>query len=187
LKAVQADPFSQEAHWGLAYAHFHRGELQLFKEEANEALKLNPNRPYIVAFLGLLLWHVGEWDRGLALIEKGYELNPQGPRWLQFPFAWNHFRLGDYETALSVANRIKMPDFYFDPMLHATILGQLGRTEEAKAALARALALQPDLPETIRENLTPWFRVDLELLERILDGLRKAGLDIPEEPPQAND
>ncbi len=80
-----------------------------------------------------------------------------------------------------VADRIKMPDFYFDPMLHATILGQLGRTGEAKAALAEAVTLQPDLPEKIREYLNPWFVVQPELLERILDGLRKAGLDVPVE------
>jgi TolB-like protein/class 3 adenylate cyclase len=180
LKGVQADPMSQQAHWGLAYAYFHRGERQLFKEEAKVALELNPNRAYIVGYLGWALAHAGEWDQGTALIARAYELNPRGPTFWLFPVAWNHYRLGDYERALLVANKIKMPDFYWDPLMHAAILGQLGRTKEAKAALADALALQPDLREKIREYVIPWF-VEPELVERILDGLRKAGLEVP--PP----
>jgi TolB-like protein len=42
LKGVEADPMSQQAHWGLAYAYFHRGERQLFKEEARVALEAEP-------------------------------------------------------------------------------------------------------------------------------------------------
>jgi len=184
LKAVQADPGSQQAHWALATAYFYRHELQSFKENANAALQLNPNSPYIVGCIGWLLWHSGEWDQGIALIEKAYKLNPQGPRWWLFPVAWNYFRLGDYEAALSVANRIKSTE-YFDPLIHAAILGQLGRTSEAKAALDEAIARQPDLPERAREYLTPWLP-DADLLERALDGLRKAGLDIPNEPTASN-
>jgi hypothetical protein len=97
-----------------------------------------------------------------------------------FPVGWNHYRLGDYERALLVADKIniKMADFYWVPLMRATTLGQLGRTEEAKAALADALALQPDLRAKIREYVRPWFP-DSELVERILDGLRKAGLEVP--------
>ena len=138
----------------------------------------------MVGNLGWGLAHVGEWDEGIALIEKAYELNPRGPTFWLYPVAWNHYRLGDYEQALLVANKIKQPDFYWDPLIRATILGQLGRTEEAKAALADALALQPDLRETIREHVTPWF-VEPELIERILDGFRKAGLEVP--PPAQSD
>ena len=76
LKGVQADPMSQQAHWGLAQTYFHRGERQLFKEEAKVALELNPNRAYIVGNLGWALAHAGEWDQGIALIEKAYELIP---------------------------------------------------------------------------------------------------------------
>jgi adenylate cyclase len=124
------------------------------------------------------LAHAGEWDQGIALIEKAYELNPRGPTFWLFPVAWNHYRLGDYEQALLVANKIKMSDFYWDPLIRAAILGQLGRTEDAKAALADALTLQPDLRERIREYVSPWFP-DSGLVDRILEGLRKAGLNGP--------
>src|SRR5262245_25446805 len=101
LKGVQADPMSQQAHGGLALAYFRLGERQLFKEEGRVALGLNPNRAYMVGNLGWGLAHVGEWDEGIALIEKAYELNPRGPTFWLYPVAWNHYRLGDYEQALS--------------------------------------------------------------------------------------
>jgi adenylate cyclase len=55
----------------------------------------------------------------------------------------------------------------------AAALGQLGRTEEAQAALQKALELTPRSFEYYTHRAPPWHRSEDH--EHMLDGLRKAG------------
>ena len=57
-------------------------------------------------------------------------------------------------------------------------LWQLGRTREAKVAVDKLLKLYPDFPHQAREyrNYIPDTAI-----EHSIDGLRKAGLDVPPE------
>ena len=55
----------------------------------------------------------------------------------------------------------------------AAALGQLGRTDEARAALSEALAKAPDAFESYTRQRPSWYRP--EDYEHMLDGLRKAG------------
>jgi hypothetical protein len=57
----------------------------------------------------------------------------------------------------------------------------LGRLEEAKPHVAKLLELNPEFPERAREELRIWIPID-DFIEHLLDGMRKAGLDIPNEP-----
>jgi hypothetical protein len=43
------------------------------------ALALNPHASGAIGFLGWLRAQYGEWERGLAILEKGKELNPHYP------------------------------------------------------------------------------------------------------------
>ena len=63
----------------------------------------------------------------------------------------------------------------------AAAYGQLGEREAARAALLQLLARKPDFAAAAREELGKWFGPG-ELLEHFLDGLRKAGLDVPAQP-----
>ena len=54
---------------------------------------------------------------------------------------------------------------------------QLGRMEEARKALRDMLSLKPNYAEVARELHGRWIQPDL--VEQLMDGLRKAGLEIP--------
>jgi hypothetical protein len=61
------------------------------------------------------------------------------------------------------------------------IYGQLGQEEEARAAARQIVRLDPDF------EANAWYEIQLrnfpqEMAEHIADGLRKAGLSIPEQP-----
>jgi len=56
----------------------------------------------------------------------------------------------------------------------ASALGQLGRMEEARAAVAKLLELSPTM--TVSQLRALWPIRSQESLEKILDGLRIAGL-----------
>jgi hypothetical protein len=65
------------------------------------------------------------------------------------------------------------PDF---PMIYrwpAAALGQLGRTDEAKNALEKAMSLAPAAFEMYVRNRVPWFRQEDHA--HLIEGLRKAG------------
>ena len=58
----------------------------------------------------------------------------------------------------------------------AATCGQLGELEAARKALRALLALSPDFAVVAREELGKWWAP--ELVEHLLEGLRKAGLEI---------
>ena len=51
-----------------------------------------------------------------------------------------------------------------------------GGRESARDTLDQLLRLKPDIAQTVRGELVKWF--DADLVEQLIDGLRKAGLDV---------
>jgi adenylate cyclase len=80
------------------------------------------------------------------------------------------------EAVVNAAKRLTQayPDF---PMVYrwpAAALGELGRTEEAKEWLEKAISLAPAAFDMYVRKRVPWFRPEDHA--HLLDGLRKAGL-----------
>jgi TolB-like protein/tetratricopeptide (TPR) repeat protein len=73
-----------------------------------------------------------------------------------------------------------MPNYFHVPALRAAALGQLGRREEAREAVRDLLALRPDFAAAARHEYAKWY--NSELVEHVVDGLRKAGLEIVDDP-----
>jgi len=102
---------------------------------------------------------------------------------------WARFLLGDYEAAAEDARRaIQRPAATFLPhTILASALALLDRREEAKIVLKRLLEIKSDF--TLDTTLTALSPINPEavrpLLKMWIDGLRKAGLDIPDEPSAA--
>jgi tetratricopeptide (TPR) repeat protein len=91
-----------------------------------------------------------------------------------------HYYEGDYQRAIAEAQKLDLPDLFWTPLLYAAIYAQMGRSADAKAQLAEALRQNPDLAVRPRHYLGNYIFPG-EVIERIMDGLRKAGL--PDPPP----
>jgi|GEM_PF-3910554 len=95
--------------------------------------------------------------------------------------------LGDYEAALGDARRaIRHPAAaYYSHATLASALVLLDRHNEAKLALDKLLEINPDFsPDALKAALSPLNPEALRpLFKTWIDGLRKAGLDIPDGPP----
>ena len=179
-RAVEAAPSNHLAHLALASALFFRREIVAFRSAAERTIALNPMDSSTAAYLGTLMLHEGDWERGCALVERARQLNPNHPGWYWFAAFWDAYRKQDYRGALEVALKINMPgDFYVSAVI-AAAYGQLGELEAARAALRQLLAMKPDFAATAREEFEKWFGPG-ELVEHFLDGLRKAGLEIAPE------
>lgn len=174
-RAVSLDPESQQARWNLAYVYLHRHEPEASLHEADRAAGLNPGNAALTGEIGWSMALLGDWERGLALLARSHWLNPHHPsHWLS---AWylDRFRQGDYEGALQYARLLRQPRRFWDPLLHAAALAELGRIDEARDEIARLLAIDPGFGATGRRQVRVWVFVD-GLDGRLFEALRKAGL-----------
>ena len=181
-RAVDIDPRNPTAQLMLANALFDRGELEQFESAGERAVELNPNDPEPLVHFGLRLAYMGEGEHGLALVTKAIALNPEHPEWYRDPIIFHHYQNGDYQRALVEVQRQQvMRPWRF--LFQAMILGQLGRSEDAKPAIEAVLRLRPDVRERFWDMARIWNVPDRDI-EHMADGLRKAGLMVA--PPPAS-
>ncbi len=176
-RAVDLAPAHALGHYALATVYFFRKEMVPFRVEAERALVLNPLDAAAKAYLGLLTAASGEWDRGCQMVESAMQLNPNCPGYFYFAGCWNAYRQGKYEEVLEGVARINMPNYYHVPAIQAAAFAQIGRHEEAKKAIEALLALRPDFAAAARQEYGKWY--DRQHVEQVIEGLRKAGLEIP--------
>ncbi len=92
--------------------------------------------------------------------------------------SWAHYGAGRYEEAVDWAKQsIRVnPDAVVAHSALAASNAQLGRIDEARAALAEVLRIWPD--HTLEKNKRQLvdFGFDADVIDHSIDGLRKAGL-----------
>ena len=178
-RAVMLDPENSMAYHILSNAHFHRGELYEFRAAGERAIALNPNHADMLADYGVRLCCIGEWDRGMALADKAIALSPTHPGWFHGAATLAHYHRGQYEAALAEAKQVQSPGLSWNFVLLAMCLGQLGRAEEARAACDKLTEVTPDFAQQAWAHLGAWNFPE-DFADKIVEGLRKAGLEIPE-------
>jgi TolB-like protein len=175
-RAIKAAPANHTAHYTLAATLFFQRDLLAFRPAAEHAISLNRMAGATTAFMGILTAYSGDWERGCAIVEQASQLNPHHPGWYNFAAFFNAYNKGEYRAAVDAAFKVDMPGYFYTFVAQAAALGQLGEGESARKALRELLALRPDFATAAREEFVKWYPP--ELVERLLDGLRKAGLEI---------
>jgi TolB-like protein/Tfp pilus assembly protein PilF len=179
-RAVDLGPSNHLAFWAQATSLFFQKDKLAFAVAAERSLALNKMDGSTTAFLGLLIGAFGDWDRGCGLVEAAMQLNPIHPGWYKVAIFARAYHRREYREALEAALQINMPAYFHTHSARAAAFGQLGEREAAKKSLQELLALRPDFAEAARYEYAKWYEPDD--VEHIIDGLRKAGLDIPDEP-----
>ncbi len=112
----------------------------------------------------------------LESFARARRLDPLHPDIVRHFIAQAHFSLGQYDTAagLLVDRIARNPRTDASRMLLAACLGHLGRLEEARAAWAELLEINPAFAVAQRAAVLP-YRNDDDF-RRIVEGLAKAGL-----------
>jgi tetratricopeptide (TPR) repeat protein len=174
-RAVEAAPSNHLAYHALATVLFYRREFQAFRNAADRAVALNPMDGYTAAYQGFLTAYSGDWERGCAWAERARKLNPHHPGWYWFPSVFDAYRKRDYRAALDAALKINMPGLWRANLALAVSYGQLGERDAARTALRQLLSLRPEFAARARQELGKSW--DPELVEHLMDGLHKAGLE----------
>jgi len=179
-RALDVDPDNPDAYYALAILSRMVGDDNtVFWNYAKKAIDLNPNDSWILADLGIFLAYSGEWEKGKEWISRARALNPKlHPG---FGYAWHlhAFVQGDYEEARNVILGRRMNAMSLTSLTATYALN--GEQQKAKETLAD---LRKRYPDHLKDPLAPFRarRMPRDLIEGVMDGLRKAGLDVPVKP-----
>lgn len=178
-QAVDMEPDNAYANFVLAEVYYFRQDLGAFRAAAERAISLNPRDSDAMAMIGIMMGYGGDWERSVELTTRAMALNPNHPGWYRFNTFFNEYRQGNYEAALAIAQRVNMPNYFADPYVRAMTHAQLGHAEEAAKALSEFRALWPgvNLRTLKEEHLGKWFFAQPALIDQVIDGLKKAGMD----------
>jgi len=174
---VRLDPTSRRARCVLGSVLLVKGELAATKRQAEHALHLLPDSLVYLEIIGWLFTLAGEWERGAALVEEAVDRNPY-----HLPHAHNAFWLaavqrGDDAAAYQAALDYRDSAFFWRPLMRASSLGRLDRKAEAAHEVGELLRAKPDFGREGRTLIARYVKFD-EVLERIVDGLARAGLKL---------
>jgi adenylate cyclase len=173
-RSVELDEDQPVALTALGFACSVTGRYERAIAMLERAIGLNPSSALACWALGGALTPAGRPEEAIPMIEKAIRLSPHDPWMHEFLFNLGgaQYLAGRYEEAAASARRSldrksDQPGVY---RLLAAACGQLGRRDEARAALEALLRLVPDFSAAkLRIFLPP------DVVERYLEGLRKAG------------
>jgi tetratricopeptide (TPR) repeat protein len=144
--------------------------------EANRALALSPNYPGLHSHLGLVLLCSGRSEEALGCFDRALALDPFHPDMYMHSQAQALYQLGRYPEAVAVLKRriLRNPDTDTSRVWLAAAYGQMGQFEEAREAWREAMRVNPGYSLEHRRKVLPYKNP--EDFEKVIDGLRKAGL-----------
>jgi adenylate cyclase len=171
-RAKDLDPLDARSFAELGYAKLYSKQHDEALAEYAQALSLNPNDSDIIVEYGDALVYAEKPERSLELFQKAMRLNPYYPDWYLWNLADAYDALGRYEDVLAAVQRMQDPSD--GRRLQAIAYAHLGLMKEAQATAREVMRLQPEF--TISQWIQrPPFRKG-PVLERYIEGLRKAGL-----------
>jgi len=179
--AVALDGSNAVAHACLSVALFLRGDHHGALVEAERALTSSPNLASGYWRRGQALIFSGQPQEGLRDLQTSLALEPRGVNLAHrlTQVAAGYYFSRAYEDAVEASKNVirSFPNFPPPYRWLAAALGQLGRFDEANAALEQGLRVSPALFDLLSRGHPPWIRPQDQA--HLLEGLRKAGM--PEE------
>jgi adenylate cyclase len=176
-KALELDANDAEARACLGLAYWVRGQHSEALTEIDKALLISPNLATAHFFRSIVLVDSGNADEAIKSVQEWFRLDPRNPL----------LRVGDdvilralyfsrqYQEAVAKARRMlrEYPDFSNAYRFLAAGLAQLGRVDEAKEALQKAIAAAPETFDLYFSERLPWRRPEDHA--HLVEGLGKAG------------
>jgi adenylate cyclase len=175
-KAVTLDDFDAGNHSALGDVYLWLKQHGQAIVELERALALNRNDAGSHASMGDILTWAGQPEAAIEPIERAMRLNPHYPITYIWYLGHANFLLQRHDAAIRALRQLsnRKPDFLAAHLYLAATYSELGRDDEAKAALAEAYALNPRLSKRVLTVILPYK--EASHLARVLAALNKAGL-----------
>ena len=120
----------------------------------------------------------GGWEKGKEIMDEVIAHNFKYPMYFHVARLLYYFRKEEFDRALIESNQLEIPNFFWPPMLRASLLGQMNQFEEARQNIILLRKLKANFEDRARYLISQFVK-EKDLLEKILDGLRKAGMTVP--------
>jgi adenylate cyclase len=175
-RAVELNDHEPVSHMALGNVLLWRRNLEGALAECRRMIELDPNFAQGHSATGLALMYAGRAAEALEAFAIAKRLDPHHASIVLHFVAQAHFSLGRYEAAaeLLLKRIARTPATDSSRMMLAACYGHLGRAEEARAAWAELLKVNPKFSLEQRERVLPYK--DPRDFARITEGLAKAGL-----------
>ena len=175
-RAVELDDSEPVGHMALGSVMLWRRDHEGALAEFRRMIELDPNFAQGHSATGLVLMYAGRSAEALEAFAVAKRLDPHHSSIVLHFVAQANFSLGNYGTAAKqLLERIsRTPGTDSSRMMLAACYGHLGRIEEARAAWAELMKVNPNFSFEQRERVLPYK--DPRDFTRIAEGLAKAGL-----------
>lgn len=169
-RALTMNPHDVAARTALGAILVRQGKFREARAELTQAMPRADDLPEANYALGLCLLHDGEAEKGRELIERALAINPK------FGYGEPYLRLGDFRAERGeweqAAERYRQATSIHSSSVEvwyklAQALTQLGKQDEAKAALQEALTSYRTAPWYRRGDDRPWKRRASRLLRAL--------------------
>ncbi|HEY1453071.1 MAG TPA: adenylate/guanylate cyclase domain-containing protein [Roseiarcus sp.] len=176
LLAVQLDERYPYALWSLAGVCLWARRHDEAVSAAEKVVEFNPSFADGYGMLGFILHYVGRSEESVACIDRAMALDPFCSDMLLHFQGQALYQLGRYAEAIGILKRriLRNPETDASRVLLAAAYGQSGMIEEAREAWREALRVNPKYSLEQRRKVLPYKNP--EDFERVVEGLRKAGL-----------
>ena len=178
-EAVRLDERYPYALWSLAMTLSWERRLDEALSAAEKAIAFNPNFADGHSMVGVQLHWLGRSEEALKCFDRAMALDPYFPSLLLYFRAQAAYQLGQYDEAVALLKRriLRNPETDSSRALLAAAYGQMGLVEEAREAWRELMRVNPAYSLEHRRKVLPYKNpADFE---RIVEGLRKAGLPEP--------
>ena len=180
-RAVVADPNNADSLYSLGFVYYAAGETRRSQELMRQCFEVNRNHAPAYFFYGLNLIRLGNPGESIQWIERAFALSPRDPLravWFSV-IARAHLLMGDDTRAIEFARKgiSANKNHSSNYAVLASAYAHMGMNDEGARALDEFLELQPDMNATrYLDQLAGTEAVARQTYERLIDGLRKAGL-----------
>jgi len=174
-KAISLDDSNAAAYSALGKTYAMNKQYDKAIATCEQAVSLDPNSATNFMWLGLVLTWAGRAEEGSRYLQHAIRLNPFAPAIFFNNLAVAYRDAGQYEKAIEEAKKAlqREPNTQF-PYIHMAISYiRLGREEEARAAAAEILRINPKFSLERYAKMLPFTQ---PVADRIVEDLRKAGL-----------
>jgi len=174
-KAIPLDDSNAAAHGALGWIYAMKRQYDRAVTECERAVSLSPNSAETFEWLGTVLTWAGRAEEAVKYLQHAIRLNPLPSASMLNFLAVAYRDSGQYEKAIEASKKAlqREPTYQF-PYIHMTISYiRLGREEEARAAAAELLKVNPKFSLERYAKVLPFPR---PIADRVVEDLRKAGL-----------
>jgi adenylate cyclase len=175
-KAIALDENLADAHSILGYIYTLMRQHEQAIAEGKKAVELAPNSDSAKYMYGISLNYFGRRNEAIRLMERAIRLNPMPPGIYYHHLGTAYYHSGRYEEAIAAFKKTLQlaANHQWANLGLAATYSLMGREDEARAAAAEALRINPQFTIEGLAKKLPYKNP--EDIDRTVNAFRKAGL-----------